>query len=172
MRSVPQDCPQAIVDLWWACTRFHPSARPSAAEVYAALDGQLRVLQFEPLLSAPVLDLPATFSSVAGALRQSTLDTAYAPRIRAEAADLLDTVRALRKLMCSGCWQASFAPHTAHEEVPCHMQLQCTAPATQFFVTFIRDSLAFVCGTWRMADASTNSINSLNECNRICSTFT
>ena len=37
-RRVPDDCPQAVVDLVEASTRRDPGARPSAAAVQAALE--------------------------------------------------------------------------------------------------------------------------------------
>ena len=93
LRRVPEDCPQGILELWQACIQTHPRARPSAAEVYAALDGQLGPLQSKWQVSTAATSMPSTPSSATGPPRH---DTAYAPRSLAEAADVLDTVRALR----------------------------------------------------------------------------
>ena len=42
-RRVPEDCPQGVVDLWQACIAIEPGARPTAAEVQAALEELLPI---------------------------------------------------------------------------------------------------------------------------------
>lgn len=42
-RRVPEECPQGVLDLWRACTFHDPMARPSAADVQAALEGLLQM---------------------------------------------------------------------------------------------------------------------------------
>ena len=128
---VPEDCPQAIADLWQACTAVDPTARPSAASVQAALEsmqstpqpalplltqsahepaytraspnaaeshaglaGLVGVLRTDPQTFKHAVGLSASLPSGSGAQRASMHDTAYAPRTRNEADELLDTVRA------------------------------------------------------------------------------
>ena len=42
---VPESCPQAIADLWEACTKTDPDERPSAMEVQECLQDVLRVMR-------------------------------------------------------------------------------------------------------------------------------
>ena len=72
-RRVPEECPQGVVNLWRSCIAYDPGARPSAAEVHAALLALLPLQR--PPQSAPALhgdDAAAICSGSPSALRPCT----------------------------------------------------------------------------------------------------
>ena len=67
LRSVPEDCPQGVVDLVEACLSLEPHARPSAAQVAAMLVQLMKVPR--PKRTPPTAALPkpaAAMSSSSG----------------------------------------------------------------------------------------------------------
>ena len=70
---VPEECPQGVVDLWRSCIAYDPGARPSAAEVQAALEALLPLQRPPQSPPAPRKDVAAaSCSGSASALRPCT----------------------------------------------------------------------------------------------------
>lgn len=70
-RRVPEECPKDVVNLWRSCVARDPGARPSAAEVQAALEALLplqRPQQAQP--AAPPADSTGASASSASAVSQ------------------------------------------------------------------------------------------------------
>ncbi len=51
--EVPQDCPQAVADLYLHCTAFDPAARPTARELVQRLSVLVRAKEALPPAEPP-----------------------------------------------------------------------------------------------------------------------